>query len=264
MSDCASIDPFITPYVDDDIGVSERRLVDDHVRACAPCHSRVAAERAVHELMQTQRRALVCDMASAALRDRCAALRQLPGGETVNVGSTAANAWRTRLVPLAVAAGAVLVAGAASLYLLTERSSQVLAAELTADHVKCFGLSSILPVDADPESAERTMASTFGWHMPLADAAAGAGMELLGARVCLYGRGLAAHLMYRRNGQPVSVFMIPKTSRAEAVVDVMGHEAAIWSTGGRTFVLVAREPEDRAAAAADLSRMTTVVQAALH
>ena len=70
-------------------------------------------------------------------------------------------------------------------------------------------------------------------------------MELLGARVCLYGRGLAAHLMYRHNGQPVSVFMIPKTSRSEAVVDVMGHEAAIWSTGGRTFVLVAREPEDR-------------------
>jgi hypothetical protein len=169
-----------------------------------------------------------------------------------------------RLVPLAVAASAVLVAGAASLYLLTERSTTVLAAELTADHVKCFGMSSVLPVNADPESAERTMASTFGWHMPLADAAAGAGMELLGARVCLYGRGLAAHLMYRRNGQPVSVFMIPKASRSQAVVDVMGHEAAIWSTGGRTFVLVVREPEDRAEAAADLSRMTAIVQAALH
>jgi hypothetical protein len=44
----------------------------------------------------------------------------------------------------------------------------------------------------------------------------------------------------------------------------MGHEAAIWSTGGRTFVLVAREPEDQAGAAADLSHMTAVVQAALH
>ena len=68
MPDCASIDPFITPYVDGDIGVSERRLVDDHVRACAPCHSRVTAERAVHELMQTQRTALACDTASAGLR----------------------------------------------------------------------------------------------------------------------------------------------------------------------------------------------------
>jgi hypothetical protein len=58
--------------------------------------------------------------------------------------------------------------------------------------------------------------------------------------------------------------MIPKASRSQAVVDVMGHEAAIWSTGGRTFVLVVREPEDRAEAAADLSRMTAIVQAALH
>ena len=150
------------------------------------------------------------------------------------------------------------------MYVLTERSATVLAAELTADHVKCFGMSSVLPVNADPESAERTMASTFGWHMPLADAAAGAGMELLGASVCLYGRGLAAPLLYCRNGQLFSFFMMPKASRSHSVVDFMGHEAAIWSTGGRTFVLVVREPEDRAEAAADLSRMTAVVQAALH
>jgi anti-sigma factor RsiW len=262
MSDCASIDPFITPYVDGDIGVSERRLVDDHMRVCAPCHSRVSAERAVHELIRTRRTALACDTASARLRDRCAAMRST--GASADGSTASVHAWRKRFVPLAVAAGAVLVAGAASVYLLTERSTKVLAAELTADHVKCFGMSSLLPVNADPDSAERTMASTFGWHMPLADAAAAAGMELLGARVCLYGRGLAAHLMYRRNGQPVSVFMIPKSSRAQEVVDVMGHEAAIWSTGGRTFVLVARAPEDRADAAADLSRMTSVVQAALH
>ena len=38
----------------------------------------------------------------------------------------------------------------------------------------------------------------------------------------------------------------------------MGHEAAIWSSGGRTFVLVASEPED------EMSRMTAIVQAALH
>jgi hypothetical protein len=178
--------------------------------------------------------------------------------------AVAARAWRERLMPLALAAG-VLVAAGASVYLMTDRSSQLLAAELTADHVKCFGMKSMLRPIADPVEAERKMASTFGWHMPLPDAAAAAGLELLGARVCLYGRGLAAHLMYRHNGQPVSVFMIPEQARSKgSVVDVMGHEAAIWSKDGRTFVLVAREPEDRAAAAADLSQMTAVIQAALH
>ena len=250
------------PYIDGDIGVPERRLVDEHVRACAPCYSRVAAERAVFDLMKTRRGELAGDTASLALRDRCEALRRLSSVASAGAGSI--KAWRARLVPLAVAAGAVAAAGAASVYLLTERSSELLAAELTADHVKCFGMKSVLHVAADPAEAERTMASTFGWHMPLPEAAARAGMELLGARVCLYGRGLAAHLMYRHNGQPVSVFMIPKTSRPDTVVDVMGHEAAIWSNGGRTFVLVAREPDNQAGAAADLSRMTAVVQAALH
>jgi len=67
--------------------------------------------------------------------------------------------------------------------------------------------------------------------------------------------------MYRHNGQPVSVFMIPKMTRSDEVVDVMGHEAAIWSVGGRTFVLIAREPT---APGDDIARMTAVVQAALR
>jgi len=41
------------------------------------------------------------------------------------------------------------------------------------------------------------------------------------------------------------------------IVDVMGHEAAVWSSGGRTFVLVAREPET------DVAQAVAFVQAAL-
>ena len=256
MSDCASIDPLITPYIDDAIGAAERRLVDEHVRACPPCHSRVAAERAVYELMCTKRAELSGVTASPQLHDRCAALRRIASSAPGNTAST--GAWRGRLVPFALAAGVFVAVGTASMYMMTERSSKLLAAELTADHVKCFGMQSMLPVTGDSAEADRKMTSTFGWHLPLPEQVAEAGMELLGARVCLYGRGLAAHLMYSHNGKPVSVFMIPEMSRAKSVVDVMGHEAAIWSRDGRTFVLVAREPE------ADVSQMTAVIQAVLH
>src|SRR5258706_12465575 len=74
MSDCLSIDPLITPYVDGDIGDAERRLVDAHVRACPPCHSRVAAEQAVPGLVQARRASLCAEAAAARLRARCAAL----------------------------------------------------------------------------------------------------------------------------------------------------------------------------------------------
>ena len=93
-----------------------------------------------------------------------------------------------------------------------------------------------------------------------------AGLELVGARPCLYARGKVAHLMYRHHGHPVSVFMIPNMTRpgvpgipgtTDEVVDVLGHEATVWSEGGRTFVLVAREPK------ADVAQAVAFVQAAL-
>src|SRR5215831_8345276 len=114
MPDCASIDPLITPYIDGDIGASERRTVEDHVRVCPPCYSRVAAERAVCELMRTRRTELAGDAAPSALRDRCAALRHLPFAPPAGAG--AAKAWVARLVPIALAAGVFVAVGAASLY----------------------------------------------------------------------------------------------------------------------------------------------------
>jgi anti-sigma factor RsiW len=253
MSDCPSIDSLITLYVDGDIDAAGRLRVDDHVRRCAPCHSRVLTERAVRELMRVKRAEISGDVASADLRARCLALR-----------AASAPAWRARVKPLAIAAGVVLVAGGAWVYEATDRSTRVLAAELTADHVKCFGVvNPLVGTNADTAVIERAMASTFGWQMHVPESSS-AGLEFIGARPCLYAKGRAAHLMYRHHGQPLSVFMLPRLARpgqpedTAEMIDVMGHEAAVWSQSGRTFVLVAREPET------DVARMVSVVQAALR
>ena len=37
-----SIDPLVTPFVDGELPDADRRLVDEHLRACPPCHARVA------------------------------------------------------------------------------------------------------------------------------------------------------------------------------------------------------------------------------
>ena len=94
--------------------------------------------------------------------------------------------------------------------------------------------------------------------MQLPENPARAGLELVGARPCLYGQGKVAHIMYRHDGRPVSLFMLPKTSRAEQLVRVLGHEAAIWCVGNRTFVLVAREPRP------EVERMASFVRASMH
>ena len=49
--------------------------------------------------------------------------------------------------------------------------------------------------------------------------------------------------MYRHNGQPVSVFMLPQTSRADDGRRRHGPRGGHLVAGDRTFVLIAREPE---------------------
>ena len=194
MSDCSSIDPLITPYVDGDIGAAERQRVDAHVRACPPCHSRVAAEQAVRELLQARRPSLHAESASSALRDRCAALRTASAGASRHQATAAS--WRTRVAPLGLAATLVIVVGGAFMYVSTDRSTRVLVAELSADHAKCFGvMNTLLGTTADRATIESAMASTFGWQLHMPDVAGVFGLELVGARPCLYARGKMAHLM---------------------------------------------------------------------
>lgn len=166
--------------------------------------------------------------------------------------------WRPRLAPLALAAMLVLIVGGAFLYQVTDTSALVMAAELTADHAKCFAMNAVLGTQQTPEVVEQSLASGFGWHARLPQQPDRAGLELVGVRPCLYGQGRVAHIMYHHNGRLVSVFMLPGKTRPEEVVDVMGHEAAIWSVGDRTFVLIAR------ASRAEVERMASFVHAQLR
>ena len=148
--------------------------------------------------------------------------------------------------------------GSAFVIQATRRSEIVLAAELTADHMKCLAMNRVLGTHQDPTAVESSMISGFGWNVHLPEAPEREGMELVGSRPCLYGDGKIAHIMYRHEGNTVSLFMLPKTSRAQQLVRVLGHEAAIWCVGNRTFVLLAREPRR------EVERMASYVKASLQ
>jgi anti-sigma factor RsiW len=262
MPNCQSIERLVTPYVDGDIAAAERTLIESHLRVCAPCHSRVAAERAVRALMDTHRASLCAERASSSLRDICGRAAEdaarpvrsafLPS-RVPRVGGAGAR-WR----PMALAASLVVIVGGAFTYQLTARSTTVLAAELAADHVKCFAANQLLGTHEDLATVESAMASGFGWTAHLPANASQEGLELVGERPCLYGEGRVAHIMYRYQGRPLSLFMLPDTERGESLVKALGHECAVWSEGGRTFVLVSREPRS------DVQRLATYVRASLR
>ena len=296
MHNCDSLDPLVTPFVDGELEDTDRRAVEDHLRACPPCYTRVAAERAVHDLVRARRDGLCRADAPNALRRRCAALAHKATGEHAETAERSIDTsisqhpvtrpripapdfrrlpnpdsripssripssrlpLARRVAPLALAASLVVVVGGAFVYQATDKSARVLAAELVADHAKCFAMNSVLGTHQAASVVEQSMAASFGWQMHLPGDASSAGLELVGARPCLYGEGKIAHIMYRHQGHPVSVFMLPNTERAHELVEVLGHEAAIWCANNRTFVVVSREPRR------EVEQIASFVQASLH
>src|SRR4051795_1202067 len=143
MHNCDSLDPLVTPFVDGALPDADRRAVEDHLRRCPPCHSRVTAERAVHELLQARRPTLCRTTAPDALHLRCAdavhanakavdakAQKRAATAELQNFRDLQNQNLRTphptprtpnplvsrRLGPVALAASLVVVVGGAFLY----------------------------------------------------------------------------------------------------------------------------------------------------
>ena len=272
MSKCTSIDPLVTPYVDGELPAAERTLVDEHLHRCPPCHSRVTAESAVRNLMRARKPGLTALRASASLHAQCSELvngiadasaarlrpEAAPSSRGHAIRAWWSRGWHLRVVPLALTASLVLLVGGAFLYLATQYSARLLAAELCADHMTCFAASNVLRTREAPAAVESSMLSAFGWRLHLPEQFVASGLELVGGRRCLYGEGKVAHLMYRDQGRPVSIYMLPKSVRPEELVEILGHEVAIWSSGDRTFVLITRGSRD------EVARMASFVKGALQ
>src|SRR5678816_4638247 len=73
MPSCSAIDPLVTPYIDGELAPADRALLEEHLRRCAPCRSRVVAEQSVRELMRERKPVLCREHAPAILRSHCAA-----------------------------------------------------------------------------------------------------------------------------------------------------------------------------------------------
>ena len=161
-----------------------------------------------------------------------------------------------RLSAFSAAAILVLILGAALLPIVTERSTVVLAAQMALDHLKCFMIDG--DRDGAPISkadAEATIAREYGWTASVPASAAAEGVELMAVRHCLYGDGMAAHLLYRAHGQPVSLFILPGLVRPAAELRVLGHSEVVWTQGDRTYMLVSR-----AGPTAELARVASYLR----
>jgi anti-sigma factor RsiW len=235
---CRDLEPLFTQYVDGEAPSEAQSTVDAHLRACPPCRDRVAGERVVREALHTRRdRLRPC--ASEHLRRRCAAHAATA---IATAGNAAAGLTRRRWIPLSLTATLLLALGWVFLFGLND-NVEALAAQLALDHMKCFQFAPDHAV-MDPELAGRNWATRHGWPLHVPSNAQTERLELIGVRRCLSTEGITAHLLYRWQGQPLSVFVLnsvpPRISGVERLVEKLGQESIIWSNGRQTFIVVAR------------------------
>jgi anti-sigma factor RsiW len=256
MSDCREIESSLAPFVEGVNEACDRANIEAHLEACPACREGVDAERTAHELVRARRHELR-GVAPDRLRARCAAA----AAPARLIGQPVAyRPW----FRLSMAATLVL-AGSFVLLLGLGRGVESYAAQLAADHVKCFTFPPATPT-ADVAALGRSWQEANGW--PLRIAAGGTddpeGLELVGLRRCGSTQGRVAHLLYRWRSEPLSVYVL--NHQLPGIIDLqrgafayahlrrLGEEEIIWSERGRTYAVVAR------ASAADLQRVATHVR----
>jgi len=251
MGSCQDVVRLITPYLDAEVGAADRQAVDAHLRVCQPCARRAAAEKTVRRVVMVKAASLSVT-APHALRERCAALAPKPKGQRRWV----LFGWRA--VSLATASLVVLGLAGTLLYAVVTHSPTVLAAELALDHVKCFALFEPRVAAADAAAVAKQLEADYGWRLDVPASSPADRLTLIGARRCLSTDGRVAHVLYRHNGRPVSLFMMPGTTRPESRMSVAGHVARVWTRGDTTYVMVGSESEP------DLRPVAAYFQSARH
>lgn len=254
MSRCQDLDPLFAPYADGEASPADRAAVEAHLERCRPCRDLVAQQRTVRTALTTRRPALRPG-ASEQLRARCAG-----HARTAAPARPFAAAVR-RWVPLSLAATLILAVAGAFLFGLNSKVD-ALAAQLTLDHVTCFQFAPERLGRADAAAAARDWAAKQGWAIEIPASSARDSLELLGIRRCAISSGRVAHVMYKWRGEPLSVFVVPRTVRQirdqQELVEKFGHEAVVWTDRERTYVVLAR------ARPAELAPVVGYVRAHAH
>jgi anti-sigma factor RsiW len=245
MSRCQDLDPLFAPYADGQAAPADCASVEAHLERCPPCRERVAEQRTVHAALAACRPALR-PCASEHLRARCAGHARA----TTSAFPVIRSAGMRRWVPLSLAATLILAVGGAFLFGLNNKV-EALAAQLTLDHVTCFQFAPQRLGHADASLASREWMASQGWPIQIPATAAAERLELLGVRRCAMSSGRVAHVLYKWRGEPLSVYVVPRTIGSvqdqQEIVKKFGHEAVIWTDSGRTYVILARaHPADLA------------------
>jgi anti-sigma factor RsiW len=232
MNDCRTVVERLTAYVDQTLDEAGRSAIERHLVICPPCRNAAAAERGGRSVVRSRAGELRADMAlPPGLRTRCEALAR------DYTGAVTTPSWRARLVPLSLAVVLMIFTASAFLSLATHRSNGLLAAQLSADHTWCFKRFAGA-TGADAADVERMFADRYGWNVRVPPSSDAAGVQLIGAKRCYYAGGSLPHILYRVNGEELSLYVLDGEMRPPTELVAAGHRSRVWSRDDKTYVLI--------------------------
>lgn len=261
--ECRKCEPILAAYVDGVAPAADRERIEKHLEACACCRDWLGRERSAHEALRARRSGLrTC--ASEHLKARCAAhaARKAAAPASRFTARAPRQSAIRRWAPMSLAA-ALLLAVAGVFGLGITNPAQALALQTTVDHAKCTRFHMTEGV-ADPVTTARHWEERFGWPLRLPAAteqpATGDAPQLRTVRRCAVTDGRVAHLMFSYQGQPLSVYVLPKRALVDQAQFVrrFQHETVMWSQGDRTYIIVSNGQAD------GLQRMMAHVRAAAY
>ena len=240
-----------TPFVDGVLDPIERSLIEAHLGMCEPCRDRAQAEQTARRVMRS-RAAALCERAPGGLLARCADAVARPLAPVAD-GVPLTRPWtKISLVTPAIMGRWVALSVAATLLLAivsvfvsgsSDRLDAAFAAQMALDHTRCFEASEATPGALDARQAEARLRDEHGWNIAVPAGTIAAELELQDVRRCAYAQGDMAHIMYRHQGRPLSLFVVPSTQRRARQLEIMRHDAVIWAGDNRTFVLIGQESQ---------------------
>ena len=231
MDDCQRTAGRLASYADNLLPAPEQADVERHLGACPPCQAAALRERGARAVLREHARGLAEVPLPPGLRSRCEALARAHA-------AVPARGFVTRRFA-SLTAVMTLVIGFFLFSLATHRSDAVLAAQLTADHAKCFRFfATNASPDADARRVEQMLRDDYGWDLHVPPSSDANDIRLLGARRCLYADGSVPHVMYNAGGHDMSLYVLDGVTRPAADLVSFGHRSRIWTTGRRSYVLV--------------------------
>jgi anti-sigma factor RsiW len=250
MKNCQDLEPLFTPYVDGEATAEQRAAIEAHLASCSTCREFADAEAHARDLVKACREQLITP-APARLHQKCADLarQEAAAAQSAAVRSGAgAGAPRVRepqprgswlrWAPVSLIATAALVILGVFVYSSLVPGGTALAAQLARDHIRCTGIVGGR-APADPEAQKATWKQRLGWAVDVPTFSDRDELQFVQLRRCLHDRNVnMAHILYRRHGRLLSLFVMPEPEPNHNELQVEGERTVIWSQGGRTYAVV--------------------------